>query len=338
MKGTICLVLALAFSSAATAQDAPDDDDPRLQPLPIALKDACVIRLIDGRLVIDTTLQGVRLINKPLAVRDLPGDAELTLRPEHYSFSHSRNNDQGNNSVRVENRNGTSRIEWSGPHGSVTFRQYESGSVRLHVYDSSYSSVCDVEADDFDSLRKREPAAVMQHLGPVFRLLKVPGLTGADERLARRVLAPRRDPRQVEGEVRKLLAKLESDNFAEREVAATQLKAMGQDALIFLERLDRKALTPTALTEIEAWLSTETVVRAAEVDRLGSDPGFLSDCLYSESSEVRRLALSRLEGLARQRLELDTKADPFVNAKAIEAIRSRLVPATRPATQPAAAE
>lgn len=340
--GLCCVVaFACAVGVAAWAEDGELPDPSR--PLKVPVGDLCTLSVADGKLVWNTRLQGYRLISQPIESEELPGTTTLTTRPRYFRLEHTFPSDGplAGVSIKVYSRYSEDRIEVNTPQYSAEFRQSEHSGARLSVYDSSYASVVNVSADDFESLRKENPAAVIQFMGPVFRALRTPGMFGVDERLARRALIPGRPAAEVHSSVERLVRDLGSPSLEQRRQASARLRELGQDAYATLEKVDRWQLTPHQITEIDALLKDTEGISAAKVKELGADAAFLLDCCYCDDQAIRAEAVRRLRKLAGEKMEvsIDAKADPLSQAKAIEALRAALVkpPATRPA-KPAGTE
>src|SRR5262249_40599025 len=130
-----------------------------------------------------------------------------------------------------------------------------------------------------------------------------------------------------------LLIALDADSFRERQIASRQLRQAGQDAVEFLQRFDRKKLSPQQQTEVDAFLHEMAGVTSEQIDRLSKDPSFLVDCLYCQEEDIRTTAMERLRQLAHAQFTFDVKADPLNQAVGIESLRSKLL--SRSTTKPA---
>jgi hypothetical protein len=264
----------------------------------------------------------------------------LTLKPEFLRFENTRAVSDGIETLRVENRNDVVRIERSGREATVYYRESSGGfgafgndGVRMSIYGPDGTMLHSLTANDFQSLKREHRAEVYQYLGPILRLLRTEGVLGADPRKARQVLMTRRQPREVEPQVQKLVIQLDADSFKDRESALLKLKDMGPDALAIVEKLNQKVLSAQQQTGIEAFISDVKLATLEELERLRKDPAFLIECLYCEDVAIRSAALERLKSLNSGATGIDPRSDPLPQAGVIEELRSKLVapPATKPA-------
>src|SRR3954471_3933167 len=227
--------------------EQPRGDAPEDKPIKIKLAQACFLRVVDGKLIADSKLKGARLVDQTVEVEGLSGSSMLTLKPEFLKFENTHAVSDGIESLRVENRNDVVRIERSGREATVYYRESSGGfgafgndGVRMSVYGQDGTMLHSLTANDFQSLRREHRAEVYQYLGPILRLLRTEGVIGADVRKARQVLMARRQVREVEPRVQKLVMQLDADSFKDREKALNGLKEMGPDALAVVEKLNRK--------------------------------------------------------------------------------------------------
>jgi len=300
--------------------------------LKMSLTDACTIRIEDGRLVVDTPLRRVRLVDQPVEIAGLAGISRLTLRPgvlEFHNIGPAARGRPSRLSIRVStNRNHTVDIERFDGERSVQYsdqRMYYSNGVRLSVYSSLGYLVHSVQADDFASLCREHPADVYRYLGPLLRLFNTEGVFAFNPRLARWVLPPRRPVEQVAPMVLGLLGQLESPQLEVRQQAFERLAALGNDAVEPLRALDRRALSPEQQVKVDALLHEYEGLTQEQVQTLRQDPGFLLDCLYGAPVELRRWAAEYLAALLGESICFDPDSDPLEQAPIVEALRRRLV-------------
>src|SRR4051812_17738823 len=233
-------------SALAQVDEQPRGDAPENRPLKIKMAQACFLRVVDGKLIADSKLKGARLVDQVVEVEGLAGSSMLTLKPEFLRFENTRAVSDTVETLRVENRNDTVRIERSGREATVYYREsggfgaFGNDGVRMSVYGPDGTMLHSLSANDFQSLKREHRAEVYQYLGPILRLLRTEGVIGVDVRKARQVLMARGRVREVEPQVQKLVMQLDADSFKDRENALVKLKDLGPDALAVVEKLPRK--------------------------------------------------------------------------------------------------
>ena len=119
------------------------------------------------------------------------------------------------------------------------------------------STKVDRSAADFVTLRRLYPADTAKYLGPIFQDLHADAdVFGVDSKLAWQVLATdaQADPK-VTADVQRIIARLDSDDFHDRESAAAELSQLGQPAAISLAHFDRTGLSAEQDSRLDAFLS-----------------------------------------------------------------------------------
>ena len=155
-------------------------------------------------------------------------------------------------------------------------------------------------APSFVELLRRHPHEAAEHLAPVFRDFRQEAeVLGADTRAAWQVLAARlpRDPALVR-EVEALVARLDADNYREREAATRRLRELGGPATLVLSDLPRGRYSAEQNSRIDAALAAfRPLSEEVAAGRL-KDTEFLLGCLaYSDDALIRAGASGELERL-----------------------------------------
>jgi hypothetical protein len=188
-------------------------------------------------------------------------------------------------------------------------------------------------AADFLSLRRQYPSDTARYLEPIFRDLHAEAAVfGPDRKLAWEVFAPdaATDPK-VNAAVKQILARLDADNFRDREAAAADLQKLGQPAAICLSRWNRAGLSPEVNSRIDAFLSSYRPLPDADAQRLRGDVNFLIDCLYDNDNFIVQSALARLHQVTGRTIQFDPALRDDARRAAIDQLRQSLTPTT---TQP----
>jgi hypothetical protein len=322
------LLPLLAISSLAAAQDAPPDS----QPIKLKLTDACIIHIVNGEITLDSKLRGMRIPRQAVDLEELGGSTYMELRPNMYRFDHFRTDPSL--SLNVECRGDRISIEYTSPTSNIRYTQSGEGpngfgykQAGITIYDTDGSYKTSITAVDFATLRKEHPSEVMQYLAPLFRELRVTEFF-PDPRVAAQVLDAQAG-KDVSQQVLPLLKQLDADSFKDREHAIKSLANLGPDAVAILEKIDRAQLSPQQQTEVDAFLHAR--LSFEQLAEMRKDAGFLLDCLYLQDPKIRTRALAILKSDFKADLDLDPATDLLPKAAAIEAVRAKLKPTTKPA-------
>jgi hypothetical protein len=225
-----------------------------------------------------------------------------------------------------------------GPMYQVIFTQQRaqtsggSGFVQLIIVQTRAAGAApdqiNLEGADFGSFIREHPIEAEQHLRPLFREFGQEAVFAPDAMTAWQVFSDLWQPDPgVAKQVRAMLPALNADDYHTRNAAQLRLQQLGRDGAAVLIHLDRSRLTPEQNARIDRALVPFAQLPAREAARLRSDPGFLLDCLYSDSAALRTAALHRLRQTLRPDLQFDVNASAESRAVAVQALRSQLVPA-----------
>lgn len=226
----------------------------------------------------------------------------------------------------------------NGPMNELIFTQHNAttaggfGFVQLMVLQTrtwgSAPEQITLQATDFLSFLREHPAETEQYLRPLFRQLQQEAVFAPDPLVAWQVFSDlwRPDP-SVARQVNSILPGLDSDDYHARAAAQLRLEQLGRDGAAVLIHLDRRHLTPEQNARVDCALSAYAQLPAREAARLGADTGFLLDCLYSDSVELRSVAFNRLRTMLGPALQFDVNADLDTRTAAIRELRAELVPA-----------
>jgi hypothetical protein len=209
--------------------------------------------------------------------------------------------------------------------------------VRLFIHvnyadESKQPFRLDLEANDFIQLRRQNSAVVDQYLRPIFQdfgqeavVFAIPG------EVAWQVLGGAGNTdEQTTNRVKGIIARLDSDEFRERQKAAEELKGLGRTASQIIATMDRSKLTPQQSSAIDSFLAEAAPLQTQESSGLAEDRSFLLDVLFSSDAELRKLALKRLSDLTSQPIALDEKLSEPARTAAIAKLRTQLLPTTQP--------
>jgi hypothetical protein len=182
-------------------------------------------------------------------------------------------------------------------------------------------------------LRRRYPADVAKYVDPIFRTLKQDGfLANIEPRLAWQVFAEAyQPPAQLQSQVQAAIAKLDANEFREREAASADLEKLGEPAALTIMHMDRSHFSDEQKSRLDAFLSRFKLISDAEVNRLRHESDFLLDCLNSDQPAIRQAALNMLRQVTGKPIAFDLDAAPESRLAAIDRLRAQV--GTAPATQ-----
>ena len=184
-----------------------------------------------------------------------------------------------------------------------------------------------LEGSDFFSFVREHPDETEKHLRPLFRELEQEAVFAPDSLVAWQVFSDLWKPEpSVARQVDALLPGLNSEDYHARDSAQLALDRLGRDGAAVLIHLDRSRLTPEQNARVDCALSPYAQLSAKQAARLGTDAGFLLDCLYSDNAALRGAALNRLRTTLRPGLQFDVNADAPARSAAVQALREQLVP------------
>lgn len=232
------------------------------------------------------------------------------------------------NSVQVTN----------GPIYQVFFTQHKpmisggGGSVILSVTQTRALGTApdqlNLEAPDFFSFIREYPGQTEQYLRPMFRELGQEAVFAPDTMVAWQVFGDLWKPEPLFArEVQALLPGLDAADYHDRDAAQLRLEHLGRDGAGVLLHIDRNHLTPEQNARVDCALGSYSRLTIKEAARLGADPGFLLDCLYSDSLDLRTAAYNRLRTMLGPGWQFDVNADADTRAAGVRALRAQLVPA-----------
>jgi hypothetical protein len=184
-----------------------------------------------------------------------------------------------------------------------------------------------VMEQDFLTLRRNHPAEVDRWLRPLLREMHQEAAFAPEPGAAWQILA---DDWPVDGkfggQVQAKVRALDDENFHVRRKAADDLHKLGRDAALAIWKMDRRGLTPEQNLRLDEVVARFKPLTDAEAARLGADPHFLLDCLYSDDVTVRKLALKRLKKVSGQNVDFDPEAPDDTRIPAVTALREKLSP------------
>ena len=193
-----------------------------------------------------------------------------------------------------------------------------------------------VAADSFGALVRTQPGPVARYLEPVLRDLHADAAClPADPPLEYQVFdADVAVDGPTADRVKQLVARLDADDFRDRDAAGDQLRAMGPIAAVAVGRLDPATFTPEQRARTAALLRQFRPVTDVDAVRLRTDVDFLFNCLNDADPFVTRAALAQLRSTTGHDVKVDDSLRGQARRDAVwQARRScpRPAPTTRPA-------
>jgi hypothetical protein len=132
--------------------------------------------------------------------------------------------------------------------------------------------------------------------------------------------------------LKRILAQLDAENFADRETASRDLEKLGQPAALALMKMDRNSLSDEQRGRVDAFLAQFKTVPPEEAEQYRHDRDFLLDCLFADDLAIRTRALEQLRKVTGKPIDFDvTLTDSQKRLAAIGKLRAELD--ARPASQ-----
>ena len=200
--------------------------------------------------------------------------------------------------------------------------------------DATSQPAVEVTAASFADLARRYPAEVGRYLEPVLRGLHAEAVLPPETTLAYQVFAAdvTVDPAAAD-RVRGLVARLDADDFHDRDAAVEALRAMGPVAAVAVARLDPARLSPEQRARTAAVVRRFRPVSDADAGRLADDADFLVNCLDDPDPFVVRTAMARLGRLTGRPIPFDPALTGQARRDAVRQLR-QAIDRGRPATPP----
>jgi hypothetical protein len=217
-------------------------------------------------------------------------------------------------------------------------RMAESPDEVLRLYVERYEAVTEdlvgklnLKADRFETLLQNHREETLRYVvGPIASrrmhrsLLRTPA-GDAWQVLGKSVPLPESSVRKVS----ELVAKLNADEFADREAAAAELKALGAVGVMALATLDQKVFSEEQRQAIETIRASYTRLTDEQLATKQNDPIFLIGVLYSDELPLWSAALKQLK-------RDESIADDAMAVRAAgDAVLLKLIADSSPSTQPA---
>ena len=201
--------------------------------------------------------------------------------------------------------------------------------VTLPQNTAGHDGQIEIKARDFVTLRREHPTEVEQYLGPIFRELHADAvLLPSDTVLAWQVFAPDAKPNaEVLEKIHKLIGRLDSEEYEDRDAAARELEKLGPAALCELERVDQSKLSPEQDSRVSAILAKFHPVGQETASRLRNDREFLLNCLQDTDDFVARTALAHLQKTSPS-ISFDFSLKDQARRDTIQRLREQLSQAT----------
>jgi hypothetical protein len=184
-----------------------------------------------------------------------------------------------------------------------------------------------VSAGSFAELLRRHPGPTARHLAPLFRAFGQDAVVfRVDPRVAWQLFpdAAEADEMMI-SKAQGIVARLDSPDFRQRELATHELESLGGPALALLNDLDQSTLSPEQCARIDAILKRHAPLDDTEVSALLQDTEFLLRCFtYSEVDVLRAAAVRHLESVTHMEPGLSADAKLPARIQAADQFRERM--------------
>ena len=125
---------------------------------------------------------------------------------------------------------------------------------------------------------------------------------------------------ELKDRIKSLVARLDADQFKQREAASRELESLGEPAALVLMHWDRSGLSAEQASRIDAFVAKFRVDTDDQVAHLRHDRDFLLDCLNSEDATIRAVALGELQKIVGHPIGFDVNADPLARREKVNAL------------------
>lgn len=191
-------------------------------------------------------------------------------------------------------------------------------------------------SESFSAFARSHPAELTQNVRPMLEAFgPQPHLFAVSDELGAAVFPEvYRADAATQQRIAVLVKQLGDESFAKRKQAGEELEKLGTQAGTELALLDRAKLDPEQGARVDAILTKTRPPFTVEANKLRSDVGFLLDCLMSQTPQLRKVALERLQKVTGQTVAFDDGASEEQRVQQVYKLRGQLLPAS-PATMPA---
>ncbi|MDP9173576.1 MAG: hypothetical protein M3O30_06890 [Planctomycetota bacterium] len=186
-------------------------------------------------------------------------------------------------------------------------------------------------APTLSRLRFENLAVYEQYLRPLFRELGNEQAGFAiDAKFAWQLFADTwAPPPELARQTDALVAKLNDNDFSTRSNAEKQLRALGQQAAMYLLRIDRKSLSFEQNARVDGIVRPYQPLTPDQVKASRDDLNVLLDCLFTDDTDLRTAALEHLQAVVGHAIPFDMNQPVASRLTAITRLRRELAPTTR---------
>ena len=212
-------------------------------------------------------------------------------------------------------------------------------TLRVQILHDSQSQLNLVmSAATLPDLRRQHPYEFEKYLRPLFRQFgQDEAIFAVEDKIAWQVMCDDwRPPPDLAARIESLVARLNSEQFAQRQAAQEALQRIGEPAALMLRRAERRGWSAEQNSRVNRVLAEFFPLGDDQAKTLGRDVNFLLDCLCSDDPALRSATLGRLQRLLGRKIECNLDQSPGDRLVAVAALRRQLAPqgpATRPASE-----
>ncbi len=323
-----------------------------------SIRNVLTLKLVEGRLQVESGLAGKSGVNARVPLSDLKGDAAImigaaapgmgkgvvfiqfqnwdfsdpTLIEDHLqvqciggriSLNHDTEffNHSETVTLQLDNELTPAGINPAAPGATLRIQGIGgNGEPQKNEY---YS------APSLEQLRKQHPEDYDRYVRPIFRALKQESVIGeVDDKTAWQVLSDgwTTDP-ALAAKVNEVVGQLNAEDYAARAQANKKLVEMGEPAALYLMSAEIPSLSAEQKGRIDQFLVAYRPLNDEQVKSFRKNVDFLIDCLTSDDETVRTLALGHLSAAVGHPVDFDVKAPAASRAAAIDKLREQLTAA-----------
>ncbi|MFI5380586.1 MAG: hypothetical protein ACHRHE_14915 [Tepidisphaerales bacterium] len=277
-------------------------------------------------------VDSLNLVNENFSdPRALQVTSSINWQSGAFSISRQTRTDEGWENISLGNdENNDDVTVFQAPPGGVTFHVQSFDKADRPKFDITLSG------PDLATLAWRHRRETAVHLRPFLAEMRLESMFAPDPLVAWQVFAARlkTDPAVLQ-KIKDILPALDDDDSYKRADAVAEIRKLGIAGGIAIANMDRTRLSVQQSVLLDSAMTPLRPVRAESPAECRADAGWLLDCLYVEDRMIRQAALDCLRELRKGEIVFDMEADPARRIAAVDLLRAKLFPATRPATRPA---
>ncbi len=210
---------------------------------------------------------------------------------------------------------------------ALEFRQPQKGNLSLTI--TRKNEPFQYKAETFWHLMLAEPNVCQTHLVPILQLLRNDWrLAETATEIQRELVRQTAQPQVSNGEVQRLVRRLDSPKFLVRQSAGRKLRQLGPEAFAHLTRMNQRSMSTEQRSRIREVLRSLKVEASDVPERfaaqMNGDPSIYLVLLADKDFPTRKAAKAHLENLTGTQIEFDPAIEGEALREEVAQLRRRL--------------